>query len=64
MRLEDIDFDNDEQVDTLRNEVVEIPVGALAFLLGGYYCGGGEPDLNSERLRNALVFGKMEASND
>jgi hypothetical protein len=54
MNIEDIDFDNEEQVQQLRDQKVEIPVGVLYTLLGAYYKGGGEPDSYNDRLNEVM----------
>lgn len=56
MRLDDVDFDNEEQLKILKNAIVEVPVSVISFLLSYYYTGGGEPDKNSERLKEVLEY--------
>ncbi len=58
MKLEDMDFDNLDQVQARQNEVVEIPVGVLFVLLENYYTGGGQPDGLGERLKEAIELAK------
>ncbi len=58
MKVTEIDFDNAEQVNQLKNEKVEISVGVLAYLLNYFYTGGGEPNLLNERLAEVLDFDK------
>lgn len=55
MILEDIDFDDEKQVEKLKNEKVEISVGVLATLLSYYYTGGGEPNSYNARLKEVLA---------
>lgn len=52
--LEEIDFDNEEQVEKLKRQKVEVEVGLLAYLLGYYYTGGGEPDSLNARLDDSM----------
>jgi hypothetical protein len=52
--LDEIDFDNEEQVEKLKRQKVEVEVGLLAYLLGYYYTGGGEPDSLNARLDDSM----------
>jgi hypothetical protein len=54
MKLEEIDFDNEDEVERLKDEKVEVPVYVLKELLDSFYHGGGEPDSLNERLKWVL----------
>lgn len=57
MRLDSINFDDEQKMLELKQEMVEIPVGALSYLLNYFYTGGGEPDSHNERLAEAMEHG-------
>jgi len=61
LKLEDIDFDNQEQIQSSLSQVVEVPVGMLKVLLESYYTGGGEPNSLQERLSEAEAFSTNRA---
>lgn len=54
LELNSIDFDNNQQVEELKNQKVEVTVAVLALLLQAYYTGGGEPDSLNERLTDTI----------
>lgn len=57
MNIDDIDFDNVEQVRKFKDQKVEVTVGLIYSLLGSYYQGGGEPDSYNERLAEVSQHG-------
>lgn len=54
LQLNEINFDDVQQVEAIAKEKVEIEVGALHFLLTYFSLCGGEPKKNNARLNIAL----------